>query len=184
MKYFYFSSNLNYQDNLLRYKDKSIIIYNDNYNDKNFINEKNLISLREFCKNKNIKFYIINDIKFAFRYKADGLIITSDNKKPIYNFNKRIVKIGVVHTQKEYYEKKQQKCDYIFLSPIFFNKKYSVNKILGTLKFNLISLNWNIKILALGGISKENLKKIRLTKSIGIGAITFFDKKKGPLQIL
>jgi thiamine-phosphate pyrophosphorylase len=183
MKYFYFSSNLNYQDNLLRYKDKSIIIYNDNYKDKNFINEKNLISLRKFCKNKKIKFYIMNDIKFAFRYKADGLIIASNNKRPIYNFNKRILKIGIVHTQWEYYEKKQQKCDYIFLSPIFLNKKYSVNNILGILKFNLISLNWKIKILALGGISEKNIKKIRLTRSDGIGAITFF-KKKGPLQIL
>ena len=183
MKYFYFSSNLNYQDNLLRYKDKSIIIYNENYNDKNFINKKDLITLRKICKNKNIKFYIMNDIKFAFRYKADGLIITSNNKRPIYNFNKRILKIGIVHTQKEYYEKKQQKCDYIFLSPIFLNKKYSVNKILGILKFNLISLNWKIEILALGGISNENIKKIRLTKCAGIGAITFF-KKKGPLQML
>ena len=183
MKYFYFSLNLNYQDNLLRYKDKSIIIYNENYNDKNFVNKKDLIILRKFCKNKNIKFYIINDIKFAFRYKADGLIITSNNKRPIYNFNKRIVKIGIVHTQKEYYEKKQQKCDYIFLSPIFLNKKYSVNKMLGILKFNLISLNWKTKILALGGINNNNLNKIRLTKSVGIGAITFF-KKKGPLQIL
>jgi thiamine-phosphate pyrophosphorylase len=183
MKYFYFSSNLNYQDNLLRYKDKSIIIYNDNYKDKNFINEKNLINLRKFCKNKKIKFYIMNDIKFAFRYKADGLIITSNNKRLIYNFNKKILKIGIVHTQREYYEKKQQKCDYIFLSPIFLNKKYSVNKILGILKFNLISLNWKTKILALGGISEKNVKKIRLTRSDGIGAITFF-KKKGPLQIL
>jgi len=183
MKYFYFSSNLNYQDNLLRYKDKSIIIYNENYNDKNFINKKDLITLRKICKNKNIKFYIMNDIKFAFRYKADGLIITSNNKRPIYNFNKKITKIGIVHTQKEYYEKKQQKCDYIFLSPIFLNKKYSVNKILGILKFNLISLNWKIEILALGGISNENIKKIRLTKCAGIGAITFF-KKKGPLQML
>ena len=100
MKYFYFSSNLNYQDNLLRYKDKSIIIYNENYNDKNFINEKNLINLRKFCKNKNIKFYIINDIKFASRHKADGLIVTSNNKISIYNFIKRIIKIGIVNTQK------------------------------------------------------------------------------------
>jgi hypothetical protein len=53
----------------------------------------------------------------------------------------------------------------------------------GILKFNLISLNWQIKILALGGISNENLKKIKLTRSAGIGAITFF-KKKGPLQRL
>jgi thiamine monophosphate synthase len=56
----------------------------------NFINEKKLINLRKFCKNKNIKFYIINDIKLAFRYKADGLIISSNNKRPIYNFNKQI----------------------------------------------------------------------------------------------
>ena len=54
---------------------------------------------------------------------------------------------------------------------------------LGILKFNLISLNWKIRILALGGINKKNLKKIKLTKSTGIGAITFF-KKKGPLQCL
>jgi thiamine-phosphate pyrophosphorylase len=183
MKYFYFSTNLNYQDNLLRYKDKSIIIYSDNYNDKNFISEKELINLRKICKNKNIKFYIINDLKFAFRHKADGIIITSNNKRPIYNFNKRIIRIGIAHSQKEYYEKKQQNCDYIFLSPIFLNKKYSANKILGILKFNLISLNWKIKILALGGINNKSLKKIKLTKSVGIGAITFF-KKKGPLQIL
>jgi hypothetical protein len=51
------------------------------------------------------------------------------------------------------------------------------------LKFNLISLNWKIKILALGGISEQNLKKIKFTRSVGMGAITFF-KKKGPLQIL
>lgn len=179
MKYFYFSSSLNFEDNLLRYKDKSIIIYNE----LKSINEKKLIKLREICKSKNIKFYIINNIKFAFKYRADGLVITSDNKSIIHNFNKRIVRIGVAHTQREYYQKIQQKCDYIFLSPIFFNKKYSTNKILGILKFNLISLNWKIKILALGGISNKNVKKIRLTKCAGIGAITFF-KKKGPLQIL
>lgn len=179
MKYFYFSSSLNFENNLLRYKDKSIIIYNE----LKSVNEKKLIKLREICKSKNIKFYIINDIKFAFKYRADGLVITSDNKSIIHNFNKRIVRIGVTHTQREYYQKIQQKCDYIFLSPIFFNKKYSTNKILGILKFNLISLNWKIKILALGGISEKNLKKIKFTKSVGVGAITFF-KKKGPLQIL
>lgn len=179
MKYFYFSSSLNFEDNLLRYKDKSIIIYNE----LKSVNEKKLIKLREICKSKNIKFYIINDIKFAFKYRADGLVITSDNKSIIHNFNKRIVRIGVAHTQREYYQKIQQKCDYIFLSPIFFNKKYSTNKILGILKFNLISLNWKIKILALGGISEQNLKKIKFTRSAGMGAITFF-KKKGPLQIL
>ena len=177
MKYFYFSSSLDSQDNLLRYKDKSIIVYNENYDEKNILSKKNLINLRKFCKNKNIKFYIVNDLRLAFRYMADGIIITSNNKRPIYNFNKKIMKIGIVHTQREYYEKKQQKCDYIFLSPIFLNKKYSINKILGVIKFNLISLNWKLKVLALGGINEKNLKKIQLTKSYGIGAINFLKKK-------
>jgi len=34
-------------------------------------------------------------------------------------------------------------------------------------------------IIALGGISKKNLKKIYLTKAIGFAGITFF-KKKAP----
>jgi hypothetical protein len=57
------------------------------------------------------------------------------------------------------------------------NKKYSINKILGVIKFNLISLNWKLKILALGGINEKNLKKLQLTRSYGIGAINFFKKK-------
>lgn len=183
MKHFYFSTNLDIQDNLLRYKDKSIIIYNENYDHKNIISKINLINLRKFCKNKNIKFYIVNNIKLAFKYAADGLIITSKNTRQIYNFNKKIIIIGIVHNQREYYQKKLQKCDYIFFSPIFLNGKYSINKILGTLKFNLISLNWKIKILALGGINEKNFKKIRLTRSSGIGAINFFSKKKPVTQL-
>ena len=56
------------------------------------------------------------------------------------------------------------------LSPIFYNKKYSPNKILGPIKFNLITLNWDCKICALGGIKLNNLKKINLTR---VKAISF-----------
>ena len=56
------------------------------------------------------------------------------------------------------------------LSPIFFNKKYSLNKILGTIKFNLITLNWNCKVCALGGIKLNNFRMINLTRA---GSISF-----------
>jgi thiamine monophosphate synthase len=52
------------------------------------------------------------------------------------------------------------------LSPIFSNIKYTENKLLGILKFNLISSIWKIKICALGGINKKNLKKINTTKAL------------------
>jgi hypothetical protein len=49
------------------------------------------------------------------------------------------------------------------LSPLFFNKKYSENRILNVLKFNLISQRWNEDLCALGGIAEENIRKIKLT---------------------
>jgi hypothetical protein len=44
----------------------------------------------------------------------------------------------------------------ISLSPLFYNNKYSVNKILQPLRFNLITNNWDVKLCALGGILKNN----------------------------
>ena len=55
------------------------------------------------------------------------------------------------------------------LSPIFYNNKYSHNKILFVPRFNLITLNWKKNIAALGGINFKNLKLINLTKSKSIG---------------
>ena len=55
------------------------------------------------------------------------------------------------------------------LSPIFYNKKYSQKKILGTTRFNLIALNWKTTICGLGGITSENIKLINLTRCRSIG---------------
>jgi thiamine monophosphate synthase len=54
------------------------------------------------------------------------------------------------------------------LSPLFSNKKYSENKILNVLKFNLICRNWNKKSCALGGINEENIRRIKLTIATSI----------------
>ena len=54
------------------------------------------------------------------------------------------------------------------LSPLFFNEKYSKNKILNISKFNHKALNWNIKLCALGGINLNNIKKIQCTKAKSI----------------
>ena len=70
MKYFYFSTNLNYQDNLLRYKDKSIIIYND----KNFINEKELNK----GNNKEQSNYTVKDKKDLITRRASGDKLTRE----------------------------------------------------------------------------------------------------------
>jgi hypothetical protein len=38
------------------------------------------------------------------------------------------------------------------------------------------------KIIALGGLNQKNIKKLRLTRSIGLAGISLF-KKKAPLNL-
>ena len=66
--------------------------------------------------------------------------------------------IGSAHNQKEIQKKISQKCEAIFLSPVF-NVKKSKKK-LGLHKFNFLSQYNKTKIFALGGINKNNIRKL------------------------
>ena len=68
-----------------------------------------------------------------------------------------------------------QNCKTIFLSPIFYIKKKK--NFLGLHKFNFISYRNNIKILPLGGISKNNIPMLKLLNAKGFGGIRIFKKK-------
>ena len=130
-------------------------------------NEKELFIIKFARKNK-IPFIIKNDYQKCFKYNANGIFLDSKNKnrlKPIF-LKKEFEIIGQAHNQNEYFLKYNQGCKVIMLSPIFSNIKYTENKLLGILKFNLISSIWKIKICALGGINKKNLKKINTTKAL------------------
>ena len=135
---------------------------------------KNII---KFCKFNQIPFYIIDNIKIAKRLNADGIFISSNNRKIGLSLiaNEKFKLIGSAHNQLEYSFKIRQNCKTLMLSPIFYNNKYSLNKILNLIKFNLIALNWKIDICALGGVSNSNIKKIKNTKakSIGIKSLVY-----------
>jgi len=144
------------------------IIYNNEDFDTDAL--KQCIEIKHFCLKNKIRLYLINNYKMALKIKADGIFISSKNKRLILNEYplKKFHIIGSAHNQLEYYFKKKQNCKIIALSPLFFNPKYSNNRILGPIKFNLISKTWKVKLCALGGITKKNIKKISLTKSSAI----------------
>ena len=52
------------------------------------------------------------------------------------------------------------------------------NKKIGVIKFNLITNNFKSQFCGLGGINMENIKKIRLTKSVGISGIRIINNLK------
>jgi thiamine monophosphate synthase len=150
--------------NLIKLKQKKIkihIIYT----------KKNYLLISKFSKKNKIPLYFINNLKLAIQYKVEGVFLTSTNKSLKSNIKQttKLEIIGLAHNQFEYSIKKKQQCSTIMLSPIFYNIKYSPNKILSPIKFNLITLNWNIKVCALGGINNKNIKLINLTKSESIG---------------
>ena len=157
--------------------DKNTGIIFRNYNSK--INLKSIISLNNFCKKKGYKFFLANNIKLALKLKLDGAYIPSfnkDTKHLSFSLTKNFIILGSAHNNKEIKIKEKQSVKVIFLSSIFKkNKNY-----LGINKFKLLAKLTKTKIVALGGISVENLKKLKLTNCFGFAGISFYKQKKGP----
>ena len=104
----------------------------------------------------------------------DGAYIPAFNKEKKhlgYSMTKDFQLIGSAHNYKEIRIKEKQRVSSIFLSSIFkTNKNY-----LGLYRFKLLSNLTEKKIIALGGISKKNLKKLNLTNFFGFAGISFFE---------
>jgi thiamine-phosphate pyrophosphorylase len=172
-KLYYFIKKISEKhiNNILKYKKLNIIyIYNKGYPTNEIFN------LRNVCKKNKIKFYLSDNLKYINYLKPDGIHLSAKNKKTLLNIKKKIDIIGTAYNQIDCYRKISQGCSAVFLSPIFNTNKYSNNETLNIAKFNLLSQNWRINIIALGGIKKENVKKIKLTKSVGFGGISFFEE--------
>jgi len=153
------------------------IIYR-NYRNQN--KENDLIAIAKKCKKKRFKLYIANNIKLAIKVKAHGIYIPAFNKnKRFSNHEKRdLTIIGSAHNQKEIQQKIMQKCSAIFLTPIFKVKKRKDH--LNIHKFNSLARSNKADFLALGGISTNNITKLKILHIKGFGGISFFQKKNRP----
>jgi thiamine-phosphate pyrophosphorylase len=163
-KYYVFLEKIDeiIRNNLLKFENINVIIDIKSIDQKSI---KQKLSIIKFCKTNRISFFLINNYQLCTKYHSNGIFLTSINKqtiKPIL-LKKNFKIIGSAHNQSEYFLKIKQGCKLIMLSPLFFNKKYSKNKILNVLKFNFISRNWDRDLCALGGINDTNIKKIKLT---------------------
>lgn len=160
---YYFIDQINERtiSTISKFKNISLIYINEN---DSFLNLHDLINIKKYCNKNHIKFYISDNIRLAIKVGADGIYLTKNYNKMSHNFTykKGFAILGSVHNQLEYYKKITQKCEKIFLSPIFYNKKYSINKTLGIVKFKLISRDWKKQAIPLSGINQSNIKKVYL----------------------
>jgi thiamine-phosphate pyrophosphorylase len=160
---YYFIDQINERtiSTISKFKNISLIYLNQN---DTFLNLQDLINIKKFCNKNRIKFYISDNIRLAIKVRANGIYLTKNYTKMSHNFTykKGFAILGSVHNQLEYYKKITQGCEKIFLSPIFYNKKYSINKTLGIIKFRLISRDWKKQAIPLSGINQSNIKKVYL----------------------
>ena len=159
---------------LLNINIKINLIYR-NYKSSNYLNE--VLKIKKFCKKKGFKFFLANNIKLAKTLNLDGVYLPSFNKNLKYSnlqLKKGFKIIGSAHNVAEIKNKEKQNCEYIFLSPLFKTHKY--NNFLNVIRFNLLSNFTKKKLVCLGGINENNLKKIKLTKSKGIASISWIKK--------
>ena len=78
--------------------------------------------------------------------------------------------LGSAHNIKQIRFKEKQGVDVIFISPLFRTK--DKKNILGINKFNYLVNQTEKKVIALGGINANNIKKLNLTKSHGFASIS------------
>ncbi len=128
----------------------------------------------KYCKLKNIKFFLSNNFKIALNLQLNGAYIPSFNKSfdhLHYKIKPSFKILGSAHNIEEIRIKEKQKVQLIFISSLFKkNKNY-----LGINKFKLLSKQTNKKVLALGGITKNNIKKIKLLSCYGFSGISYFE---------
>ena len=158
--------------------DNQTILIFRNYKTKNN-DDILLLKIRKYCNQRGIKFYLSNNIKLAIKLDLDGAYIPSFNqsfKHLGYSFKTTFKIVGSAHNLKQIKIKETQNVEKIFLSSLFKkNKNY-----LGINKFKFLSKLTKTKVVALGGISQSNLKKLRLLNCLEFAGISYFEQKKGP----
>ena len=172
---YYFTNK--FDTEIINNLDKQTVVIYRNYNEK--IDITKIIKLKNYCKIKRRRFFLSNDIKLALKLNLDGAYIPSFNHNTnhlAFSFKKNFIIIGSAHNLKQLRIKEKQKVFKIFISSLFKkNKNY-----LGIYKLKLLSKLTQKKIVVLGGIADENLKKLNLLNCKEFAGISFFEQKKGP----
>ena len=169
-KYYFINK---FDTNNIDKQDKQTIIIYRKYSSK-ITDEKLILKIKKYCKKKGFKFYLSNDVRLALNLNLDGAYIPSFNKNTkhlSFTLRRKFLIFGSAHNIKELKIKEKQKVKIIFLSSIFKkNKNY-----LGLNKFKLLAKLTSIKVVALGGISNKNIKKLNLLDCFGFAGISYFE---------
>jgi thiamine-phosphate pyrophosphorylase len=169
-KYYFINK---FDTNNIDKQDKQTIIIYRNYS-SNIKSEDLILKIKKHCKKRRVKFYLSNNIKLAIKLSLDGVYIPSfnkDTKHLAYSYKKKFDIIGSAHNLKEIRIKEKQGVRKIFLSSLFKKNK----NFLGINKFKILSNLTKKSVVALGGISKSNLRILSFLGHSDFAGISYFE---------
>ena len=171
MRKYYFINK--FDTNNIDKQDKQTTIIYRNYSSKP-VDQMLILKIKRYCKKKSIKFYLSNNIKLAIKLDLDGAYIPAFNKSLkhlAYSYKKNFGIIGSAHNLREIRIKENQNVKKIFLSSLFKKNQ----NFLGINRFKLLSKLTRKDIVVLGGISKDNKKKLPLVGQSSFAGISHFE---------
>jgi len=170
MKYYFINK---FDTNDIDKQDKQTVIIYRNYSSKK-LNEEIILKIKKYCHKRGIKFYLSNNIKLAIKFNLDGAYIPSFNKNTkhlAYSLKKNFEVIGSAHNLNEIRIKENQNVKKIFLSSLFKKNK----NFIGINRFKILAQLTKKNIVALGGISQDNKKKLSLINQSDFAGISYFE---------
>ena len=171
MRKYYFINK--FDTNNIDKQDKQTTIIYRNYSSKQ-TNQLLILQIKRYCKKKSIYFYLSNNIRLAIKLDLDGAYIPAFNKSLkhlAYSYKKNFGIIGSAHNLREIRIKENQNVKTIFLSSLFKKNQ----NFLGINRFKLLSKLTRKDIVVLGGISKDNKKKLPLVGQSSFAGISHFE---------
>jgi thiamine-phosphate pyrophosphorylase len=169
-KYYFINK---FDTNNINKQDKQTVIIYRNYS-SNRKSEDLILKIKNHCKKRRVKFYVSNNVKLAIKLSLDGVYIPSfnkDTKHLAYSYKKKFDIIGSAHNLKEIRIKEKQGVKRIFLSSLFKKNK----NFLGINKFKILSNLTKKSVVALGGISKSNLRILSFLDHSDFAGISYFE---------
>ena len=157
----------------IKKQDKQTVIIFRNYSFKK-IDEFQILKIRNYCRKSRRIFILSNNVKLAIKLDLDGVYIPSFNKSTVhlgYSLKKNFQILGSAHNLKEIKIKEKQKVNKIFISSLFKKNK----NFLGINKFKLLSKLTEKEVIALGGVSKKNIRLLKLINSFSFAGISNFE---------
>ena len=170
IKYYFINK---FDTNNINKQDKQTTIIYRNYSTKT-TDQKLILKIKRYCRKKSIRFYLSNNIRLAIKLNLDGAYIPAFNKSLkhlAYSYKKNFKIFGSAHNLKEIRTKEKQNVRKIFLSSLFKKNK----NFLGINRFKLLTKLTRRNVVVLGGISKDNKKKLSLLNQTDFAGISYFE---------